>query len=42
MFIGEYENGMLPTQIFRKYGFDENILESKRIQMASSRWRESK
>lgn len=30
-----------PTQIFREAGFDTNILGSKRIERAASRWREA-
>jgi len=41
LFIQEYRNGKKPTQIFREAGFDPKVLGSKRIERATSRWKES-
>ena len=41
LFIQEYQNGKKPTQIFREAGFDPKVLGSKRIERATSRWKES-
>lgn len=41
LFIQEYQNGKKPTQIFREAGFDPKMLGSKRIERATSRWKES-
>lgn len=40
-FVAEYKKGKKPTEIFKAAGFDPLILGSKRIERASSRWRES-
>ncbi len=40
-FMKEYLNGKGPTQIFREAGLDPAILGSKRIERATSRWKES-
>lgn len=40
-FMKEYNEGKTPSDIFRDAGFDLNILGSKRIERAASRWRES-
>lgn len=40
-FIKEYQEGKRPTLIFRDAGLDPGILGTKRIERASSRWRES-
>ena len=31
LFITEYRSGMMPSEIFRKYGFDTTVLGKKRI-----------
>lgn len=41
LFMREYQNGKKPTQIFREAGFDPKVLGSKRIERATSRWKES-
>ena len=40
-FMGEYNKGKKPTQIFREAGFDPVILGSKRIERATASWKES-
>ncbi len=39
IFITEYENGMTPGTIFKKYGFDIEVLGYDRIKDSSYRWR---
>lgn len=39
IFINEYDKGMLPRDIFEKYGFDIDILGIKRVKSSSERWR---
>lgn len=39
IFISEYEKGLLPVQIFEKYGFPKDVLGKKRIDSASSSWK---
>lgn len=39
IFINEYENGMTPSTIFKKYGFDIEVLGYDRIKDSSYRWR---
>lgn len=39
IFIIEYENGMTPSTIFKKYGFDIEVLGYDRIKDSSYRWR---
>lgn len=39
-FMQEYLAGKGPTQIFREAGFDKEIIGSKRIERAASRWKE--
>ena len=39
-FMREYLAGKGPTQIFREAGFDKEVLGSKRIERAASRWKE--
>ena len=38
-FMREYLSGKKPTEIFREAGFDPRMIESKRIERASARWR---
>ncbi|MGL4874575.1 MAG: IS3 family transposase [Romboutsia sp.] len=40
-FIAEYNNGKTPRQIFDEAGFNIDIIGTKRIECASSRWRKS-
>ncbi|MGL5716004.1 MAG: IS3 family transposase [Paraclostridium sp.] len=40
-FIAEYNNGKTPRQIFSESGFDIDIIGTKRIECASSRWRKA-
>lgn len=40
-FIAEYNNGKSPRQIFIEAGFNIDIIGTKRIECASSRWRKS-
>lgn len=40
-FITEYNNGKTPKQIFNESGFDIDIIGTKRIEYASSRWRKA-
>lgn len=37
LFVNDYNDGMNPTAIFRKYGFDTNILGSKRVKTFTER-----
>lgn len=37
LFIEDYQNGMLPTMIFRKYGFDTSVLRKNRIRSFTNR-----
>ncbi len=39
-FISEYTAGKTPLEIFREAGFSKELLGSKRIERAASRWRE--
>lgn len=39
LFIAEYENGKIPSQIFRDAGFDIDIIGTTRVAAASKRWR---
>lgn len=39
IFIDENNKGKLPTQIFKQYGFDTDVLGSNRIKGATKRWR---
>lgn len=39
IFISEYANGMIPSAIFRKYGFNVEALGYERIKTSSYRWR---
>lgn len=39
IFITEYANGMIPSAIFRKYGFNVEALGYERIKTSSYRWR---
>lgn len=39
IFITEYVNGMIPSAIFRKYGFNVETLGYERIKTSSYRWR---
>ena len=38
-FIEQYQNGVLPKQIFRNAGFDPKMLGAKRIERCTARWR---
>ena len=40
-FIAEYNNGKTPRQIFDEAGFNIDIIGTKRIECASSRWRKA-
>lgn len=40
-FIAEYNNGKTPRQIFNEAGFNIDIIGTKRIECASSRWRKA-
>lgn len=40
-FMEEYLSGKKPTQIFEENGFPKSIVGSKRIERATSRWKES-
>lgn len=40
-FIDEYLRGKTPRQIFKEYGFDEEIIGIKRIEQAAFRWRKA-
>lgn len=40
-FIAEYNNGKTPRQIFDEAGFSVDIIGTKRIECASSRWRKA-
>ncbi|TKI59749.1 IS3 family transposase [Lysinibacillus mangiferihumi] len=40
-FIDEYLTGKTPRQIFKEYGFDEEIIGIKRIEQAAFRWRKT-
>lgn len=40
-FIAEYNNGKIPRQIFDEAGFNIDIIGTKRIECASSRWRKA-
>lgn len=40
-FIDEYLTGKTPRQIFKEYGFDEEIIGIKRIEQAAFRWRKA-
>ena len=39
LFIEQYQNGVLPKQIFRNAGFDPKMLGAKRIERCTARWR---
>ena len=39
LFVFEYENGLTPSMIFSKYGFDPKVIGRKRIQNCSLSWR---
>lgn len=39
IFIEEYNNGLLPRDIFEKYGFPYEILGKKRIGNCADRWK---
>lgn len=39
-FVEEYKAGKMPLQIFTEAGFTKEILGTKRIERAASRWRE--
>ena len=39
-FIEQYTAGKMPLEIFNEAGFSKEILGSKRIERAASRWRE--
>ncbi len=39
LFVFEYENGLTPSMIFSKYGFDPKVIGRKRIQNCSMSWR---
>ena len=39
LFVFEYENGLTPSMIFSKYGFDPMVIGRKRIQNCSMLWR---
>ena len=39
LFVYEYENGLTPSMIFSKYGFDPMVIGRKRIQNCSRSWR---
>ena len=38
-FIEEYNNGLLPRDIFEKYGFPFNVLGKKRVENCAVRWK---
>lgn len=40
-FVSEYKAGKMPQQIFIEAGFTKEILGTKRIERAASRWRET-
>ena len=40
-FMEEYLQGKSPTRIFEENGFLKSVVESKRIERATSRWKES-
>ncbi|QQP11941.1 IS3 family transposase [Lysinibacillus agricola] len=40
-FIDEYFAGKTPRQIFKEYGFDEEIIGIKRIEQSAFRWRKA-
>lgn len=40
-FIDEYLTGNTPRQIFKKYGFDEEMIGIKRIEQSAFRWRKA-
>lgn len=40
-FVSEYTKGVLPTEIFRRCGFDVNKIGKERIKTASYRWRKA-
>jgi transposase InsO family protein len=39
--VDEYNNGMLPREIFEKYGYDANIIGKTRIRSNTYRWRKA-
>ena len=42
LFLQQYDQGLKPTAIFRKAGFDPAVLGEKRIERASARWRKKR
>ncbi|KIL52837.1 tranposase [Jeotgalibacillus campisalis] len=41
LFIAQYEKGKFPSDIFREYGLDPEVVGERRINSASKRWREA-
>lgn len=41
IFIAENNNGKLPRQIFKEYGFDIDILGMDRVHSSAKRWKKS-
>lgn len=41
LFIVESEKGKFPSQIFKEYGFDLDVLGKDRIQSSAKRWRKA-
>lgn len=41
IFIAEYEKGKVPSQIFKEYGFDIEVIGKDRIRSSSNRWRKA-